>query len=115
ERTGTEMTEVTGAEMTEITGLHRETEQRRRAEKTGSTGVAQRRSAGGSNRENEHLRRTPDARFHDSIHPCSSACTAGRPVEPATLLHSVSVSPFLRCDPVSSVHSVAVSSVPSVP
>jgi precorrin-6B methylase 2/mono/diheme cytochrome c family protein len=76
----------------------------------GSTGVAKRRSANGPDRENEHRGRC-GVRFHDPIRSCSSACVAGRPVEPAARLRSTSVAPFLCGYAVRSVLSIVLAVV----
>jgi precorrin-6B methylase 2/mono/diheme cytochrome c family protein len=71
----------------------------------GSTGVAKRRSANGPDRENEHPGRS-GVRFHDPVRSRSSACVAGRPVEPVARLRSASVAPFLCGSTVRSVLSI---------
>jgi precorrin-6B methylase 2/mono/diheme cytochrome c family protein len=71
----------------------------------GSTGVAKRRSANGPDRENEHPGRC-GVRFHDPIRSRSSACVAGRPVEPAARPRSTSVAQFLCGYTVRSVLSI---------
>lgn len=71
----------------------------------GSTGVAKRRSANGPDRENEHPGLC-GVRFHDPIRSRSSACVAGRPVEPFGRFRSTSVAPFLCGYTVRSVLSI---------